>query len=107
MNPRAKRQHYDATGPGTLGKDSEAKITHFVCGQAKEERISGVRPLSQRKKKSSVKIIGVDPDRDRCILQYAKTGRKVGKAKNYVVEGIGPTERHFPRPTMDSRLWMK
>src|ERR1700747_753870 len=87
MNPEA---HYRTTGP-ELWEDSQGKITHFVCGMGTGGTISGVgRYLKE--KNPGIKIIGVDPIGS-LYYEYAKTG-KVGKAKTYVVEGIG--EDIFP-----------
>src|ERR1700739_3604096 len=89
MNPEA---HYHTTGP-EIWEDSEGKITHFVCGMGTGGTISGVgRYLKE--KDPNVKVIGVDPIGS-LYYEYVKTG-KVGKAKTYVVEGIG--EDIFPAP---------
>ncbi len=94
MNPEA---HYRTTGP-EIWEDSEGKITHFVCGMGTGGTISGVgRYLKE--KNPNVKIIGVDPIGS-LYYEFAKTG-KVGKAKTYVVEGIG--EDIFPA-TMDFKM---
>lgn len=94
MNPEA---HYRTTGP-EIWNDSEGKITHFVAGMGTGGTISGVgRYLKE--KKPDVQIIGVDPIGS-LYYEYFKTG-KVGKAKTYVVEGIG--EDIFP-PTMDFKI---
>src|SRR5246127_955528 len=94
MNPQA---HYETTGP-EIWEDSGGKITHFVCGMGTGGTISGVgRYLKE--KNPNVKIIGVDPIGS-LYYEYAKTG-KVGKAKTYVVEGIG--EDIFPA-TMDFKV---
>ena len=87
MNPEA---HYRTTGP-EIWKDTEGKITHFVCGMGTGGTISGVgRYLKEQNPK--VKIIGVDPYGS-LYYEFVKTG-KVGKALTYVVEGIG--EDIFP-----------
>jgi cystathionine beta-synthase len=94
MNPEA---HYRTTGP-EIWNDSEGKITHFVAGMGTGGTISGVgRYLKE--KNPNVKIVGVDPVGS-LYYDYFKTG-KVGKAKTYVVEGIG--EDIFP-PTMDFKI---
>ncbi len=87
MNPEA---HYQTTGP-EIWEDSGGKITHFVCGMGTGGTVSGVgRYLKE--KNPGVKIIGVDPIGS-LYFEFAKTG-KIGKAKTYVVEGIG--EDIFP-----------
>lgn len=87
MNPEA---HYHTTGP-EIWKDSEGKITHFVCGMGTGGTISGVGKFL-KEQKPGVQIIGVDPVGS-LYYDYVKTG-KIGKAKPYVVEGIG--EDFFP-----------
>jgi cystathionine beta-synthase len=94
MNPEA---HYRTTGP-EIWEDSGGKITHFVCGMGTGGTISGVgRYLKE--KNPNVQIVGVDPIGS-LYYEFAKTG-KVGKAKTYVVEGIG--EDIFPA-TMDFKM---
>src|SRR5580658_6504318 len=95
VNPMNPEAHYRSTDP-EIWEDSEGKITHFVCGMGTGGTISGVgRYLKE--KNPNIKIIGVDPVGS-LYYEYAKTG-KVGKAKTYVVEGIGedifPTTMHF------------
>ena len=81
-NPEA---HYRTTGP-EIWKDSEGKITHFVCGLGTGGTPSGAgRYLKEHNPK--VKVIGVDPFGS-LYYEYAKTGN-IGKARTYVVEGIG------------------
>jgi cystathionine beta-synthase len=87
MNPEA---HYQTTGP-EIWKDTEGKITHFVCGMGTGGTISGVGKFL-KEKNPSVKIIGVDPVGS-LYYEFVKSG-KVGKALTYVVEGIG--EDFFP-----------
>jgi cystathionine beta-synthase len=87
MNPEA---HYRTTGP-EIWEDSEGKITHFVCGMGTGGTVSGVgRYLKEKNPK--VQVIGVDPIGS-LYYEFFKTG-KVGKARTYVVEGIG--EDIFP-----------
>ena len=87
MNPEA---HYHTTGP-EIWNDTEGKITHFVCGMGTGGTISGVGRFLKEKNRN-VKIIGVDPIGS-LYYEFFKTG-KIGKAKTYVVEGIG--EDIFP-----------
>jgi cystathionine beta-synthase len=94
MNPDA---HYRTTGP-EIWEDSAGKITHFVCGMGTGGTISGVgRYLKEKNPK--VQIVGVDPIGS-LYYEFFKTG-KVGKARTYVVEGIG--EDIFPS-TMDFKV---
>jgi cystathionine beta-synthase len=92
MNPEA---HYQTTGP-EIWQDTDGKITHFVCGMGTGGTISGVGRFL-KENNPQVKIIGVDPIGS-LYYEFFKTG-KVGKAKTYVVEGIGedifPTTMHF------------
>ncbi|MHB8413717.1 MAG: pyridoxal-phosphate dependent enzyme [Candidatus Acidiferrales bacterium] len=94
MNPEA---HYRTTGP-EIWKDTEGKITHFVCGMGTGGTISGVGRFL-KEKNPAVKIIGVDPIGS-LYYEFFTTGN-VGKAKTYVVEGIG--EDIFPS-TMDFKV---
>ncbi len=91
-NPRA---HYETTGP-EIWEDSEGKITHFVAGLGTGGTISGIgKYLKERN--PNVKIIGVDPIGS-LYHEYFHQGT-VGKARPYVVEGIGedifPSTMHF------------
>ncbi|MBI3550141.1 MAG: cystathionine beta-synthase [Elusimicrobia bacterium] len=89
-NPENPRAHYMTTGP-EIWNDSEGKVTHFVSGVGTGGTISGVAQyLKERNPK--VKTIGADPIGS---LYYEKIKfNRVGKAKTYVVEGIG--EDFFP-----------
>jgi cystathionine beta-synthase len=81
-NPEA---HYRTSGP-EIWKDSEGKITHFVCGLGTGGTASGAgRYLKEQNPK--LKVIGVDPQGS-LFYEYWKTGN-IGKARTYVVEGIG------------------
>ncbi len=93
-NPLNPDSHYRSTGP-EIWEDSGGRITHFVCGLGTGGTISGVGRFL-KEKDPAVKVIGVDPIGS-LYYDYVKTG-KVGKARTYVVEGIG--EDFFPK-TMD------
>src|ERR1700744_4868870 len=94
MNPEA---HYATTGP-EIWNDTEGKITHFVCGMGTGGTISGAGKYL-KEKNPEVKVIGVDPVGS-LYYEYAKNGT-IGKARTYVVEGIG--EDIFPR-TMNFQI---
>jgi cystathionine beta-synthase len=96
-NPQNPEAHYRTTGP-EIWEDSEGKITHFVCGLGTGGTISGVGHYL-KEKNAQVKIIGVDPIGS-LYHDFVKSGQ-VGKAKTYVVEGIG--EDFFPT-TMDFKV---
>src|ERR1700728_5040360 len=84
-NPANPESHYRTTGP-EVWKDTDAKITHFVCGLGTGGTASGAgRYLKERDPK--IKVIGVDPHGS-LFYEYWKTGN-IGKARTYVVEGIG------------------
>jgi cystathionine beta-synthase len=81
-NPDA---HFHTTGP-EIWDDTEGKITHFVCGLGTGGTASGAgRFLKEQNPK--IKVIGVDP-KGSLYYEYVKTGN-IGKARTYVVEGIG------------------
>ena len=94
MNPEA---HYRTTGP-EIWEDTEGKITHFVCGMGTGGTISGAGKYL-KEKNPEVKVIGVDPVGS-LYYEYAKNGT-IGKARTYVVEGIG--EDIFPQ-TMNFQI---
>src|SRR3989454_4224576 len=94
MNPAA---HHQTTGP-ELWQDTEGKITHFVCGMGTGGTISGAGKYL-KEKNPAIQIVGVDPEGS-LYYDFHKTGQ-VGKARTYVVEGIG--EDFFPT-TMDLKI---
>jgi cystathionine beta-synthase len=94
MNPEA---HYRTTGP-EIWKDTDGRITHFVCGLGTGGTISGTGRFL-KEKNPQIKTIGVDPIGS-LYYDYIKTGQ-IGKARTYVVEGIG--EDFFPA-TMDFKV---
>ena len=84
-NPANAEAHYRTTGP-EIWKDTEGKITHFVCGLGTGGTASGAgRYLKEQN--PQVKVIGVDPYGS-LYYEYWKSGN-IGKARTYVVEGIG------------------
>jgi cystathionine beta-synthase len=84
-NPGNPEAHYHTTGP-EIWKDTEGKITHFVCGLGTGGTASGAGRFL-KEKNPEIKVIGVDPFGS-LYYEYWKTGN-IGKAKTYVVEGIG------------------
>src|ERR1700685_3245535 len=84
-NPANPEAHYRTTGP-EIWKDTAGKITHFVCGLGTGGTASGAgKYLKEQDPK--IKVIGVDPHGS-LFYEYWKTGN-IGKARTYVVEGIG------------------
>ncbi len=81
-NPEA---HYETTGP-EIWRDTEGKITHFVCGMGTGGTISGVgKFLKERNPK--VRVIGVDPLGSILKDYFYKKERMQGHP--YKIEGIG------------------
>jgi len=96
-NPQNPLAHYGNTGP-EIWEDTEGKVTHFVCGMGTGGTITGVGKYL-KEKNPKVQIVGVDPEGS-LYYEFHKEG-KIGKARTYVVEGIG--EDFFPT-TMDMRI---
>lgn len=84
-NPANPEAHYRTTGP-EIWKDTEGKITHFICGLGTGGTASGAGRFL-KEQNPSLKVIGVDPYGS-LYYEYWKTGN-IGKARTYVVEGIG------------------
>jgi cystathionine beta-synthase len=81
-NPQA---HYETTGP-EIWRDTDGKVTHFVCGMGTGGTISGVgRYLKEKNPK--VRIIGVDPLGS--ILKDYFYKKEIIKSHTYKIEGIG------------------
>ncbi|OLD76948.1 MAG: hypothetical protein AUI33_04580, partial [Ignavibacteria bacterium 13_1_40CM_2_61_4] len=89
-NPRA---HYETTGP-EIWRDTDGKVTHFVCGMGTGGTISGVGSYL-KEKNPKVRIIGVDPLGS--ILKDYFYKKETIKPHTYKIEGIG--EDFIPEST--------
>lgn len=82
-NPNNPRSHYETTGP-EIWKQTEGKITHFVCGVGTGGTISGIgRYLKERAAERGgpdIQVIGADP---------AGSVYSGGTGRPYLVEGVG------------------
>jgi cystathionine beta-synthase len=77
-NPHNPRSHYETTGP-EIWRQTDGRITHFVCGMGTGGTISGVgRYLKEQS--SAVQVIGADP---------AGSVYSGGSGRPYLVEGVG------------------
>ena len=84
-NPANPASHYQTTGP-EIWRQTDGRVTHFICGLGTGGTISGVgRYLKERN--PEVQIIGVDPQGS--ILQELYYTGESGQAVSYLVEGIG------------------
>ena len=90
MNPQA---HYETTGP-ELWRDTEGRVTHFVCGMGTGGTISGVG-MFLKEKHPNVRVIGVDPLGS--ILKDYFYKKEHMKGHPYKIEGIG--EDFIPETT--------
>lgn len=85
-NPANPKAHYETTGP-EVWKQTDGKITHFICGMGTGGTITGVgKYLKEQNPK--IKIIGVDPVGS-VYHQYKKSGKFPKLMKTYKVEGVG------------------
>ncbi|MET3961117.1 cystathionine beta-synthase [Marmoricola sp. OAE513] len=77
-NPNNPRSHYEDTGP-EIWRQTDGKITHFVCGMGTGGTISGVgRYLKEQN--PAIQVIGADP---------AGSVYSGGTGRPYLVEGVG------------------
>src|SRR5207247_9332402 len=76
---------YETTGPG-IWRDTDGKVTHFVCGMGTGGTISGVGSYL-KEKNPKVRIIGVDPLGS--ILKEYFYKKEAIKPHTYKIEGIG------------------
>ncbi len=90
MNPEA---HYRTTGP-EIWRDTDGRITHFVCGMGTGGTISGVGKFL-KEKNPKVRIVGVDPLGSILKDYFYKKERMKGHP--YKIEGIG--EDFIPETT--------
>lgn len=78
-NPNGPASHYETTGP-EIWRDTEGKITHFVCGIGTGGTISGTGRYLKEVSGGKVQIVGVDPEGS------VYSG---GSGRPYIVEGVG------------------
>jgi cystathionine beta-synthase len=77
-NQHNPRSHYETTGP-EVWRQTEGRVTHFVCGMGTGGTISGVgRYLKEQN--PEVQVIGADP---------AGSVYSGGTGRPYLVEGVG------------------
>ena len=84
-NPANPQAHYETTGP-EIWRDTDGRVTHFVCGMGTGGTISGVGKFL-KEKNPSVRIIGVDPLGS--VLKEYFYKKELIKAHTYKIEGIG------------------
>ena len=78
-NQNNPQSHYEQTGP-ELWRQTDGKITHFVCGVGTGGTISGTGRYLKEVSDGRVQVIGADPEGS---VYSGGTGRP------YLVEGVG------------------
>ncbi len=84
-NPSNPEAHYLTTGP-EIWKQTEGKLTHFVCGIGTGGTIVGAAKYL-KEMNPKIRVIGVDPEGS-IYAEYFKN-RKMPESHPYKVEGIG------------------
>ncbi len=92
-NPANPEAHYRTTGP-EIWRQTDGRVTHFVCGMGTGGTISGVGKYLKEKNKK-VRVIGVDP-LGSVLKDYFYSGHMV-RPHTYKIEGIG--EDFIPKTT--------
>jgi cystathionine beta-synthase len=77
-NPHNPRSHYETTGP-EIWRQTDGRITHFVCGMGTGGTISGVGRFL-KEQNPGIQVIGADP---------AGSVYSGGSGRPYLVEGVG------------------
>jgi cystathionine beta-synthase len=77
-NPNNPRSHYEDTGP-EIWRQTDGRITHFVCGMGTGGTISGVGRFL-KEQNAAIQVIGADP---------AGSVYSGGTGRPYLVEGVG------------------
>jgi cystathionine beta-synthase len=77
--------HYLGTG-AEIWKDTEGKITHFVCGVGTAGTITGISKYL-KEKNPSIKVTGADPVGSNFKV-YKETGQ-IGETTLHQIEGLG------------------
>jgi len=84
-NPANPEAHYRTTGP-EIWRDTDGRVTHFVCGMGTGGTISGAgRYLKEQN--SKIRVVGADPEGS--ILRTFYHTRQRTKGHPYKIEGIG------------------
>jgi cystathionine beta-synthase len=77
-NPNNPVSHYETTGP-EIWRQTDGRITHFVCGMGTGGTISGVGRFL-KEQSSDIQVVGADP---------AGSVYSGGSGRPYLVEGVG------------------